>query len=185
MKRFIICGASRAGKSLLARTIQKELNITHLCGDSLVYAFKENFPEIGISFDRTNYQHSSTLFKNFAKSLLESQNYHGIDYVFECDFLMPHQILEVTEHIGKTPIVFLGYTDADPQEKLNEIRKHDPKENWWTVEQSDEKLIKHINSKMRESLKLKEECEKLGIAYFDTGKDFNKTIQAAKLFLIS
>jgi len=48
MKNIIIAGPPRAGKSTLARKINKELGHSIINLDGFVWAFKKAFPQLGI-----------------------------------------------------------------------------------------------------------------------------------------
>jgi adenylate kinase family enzyme len=50
MHKFIICGASRAGKSTLSERLVKEFGVSWLVGDCLVESLENAFPKTGIHF---------------------------------------------------------------------------------------------------------------------------------------
>ena len=54
--RFIICGTSRSGKSVLARRLQRKLEISWILGDAMMSGLEDAFPDLGISH-RGDLQH--------------------------------------------------------------------------------------------------------------------------------
>jgi nicotinamide riboside kinase len=43
--QFIICGASRSGKSILARRLQEKFKISWILGDAIVSSMEDAFPD--------------------------------------------------------------------------------------------------------------------------------------------
>ena len=85
-KNIIILGASRSGKTTLARKLSKEYGYNLISLDDIICAF-ENIPECGIKHDGDDIE----VARNFApflirylKELSEGTNYYnGIKYVIE------------------------------------------------------------------------------------------------------
>lgn len=184
IKEFIIGGASRAGKSCLAQKLKKRFSLNWIIGDAFVSSIEDAFPEIGISHDG-NMLTVAEKYETFLKYLLWNYTYEGGGYVFDTTHLRPQNIINIRDKIGSVPTVYIGYADVDPMQKLEEIRRFDPQEDWWTVERSDADLITHIKNQIERSHEDRIACEKFGIPYFDTSKDFEKVLDSAFEWLVS
>jgi hypothetical protein len=87
------------------------------------------------------------------------------------------------EKIGSVPAVFLGYAEADPDQKLQQIRSFDPAANWWTSELSDMELKQLIHAQISKSIELKEACSDLGLPYVDVSQHFWESLDKAEIIL--
>jgi hypothetical protein len=132
--QYIVGGASRSGKSILARRLQEKFKISWILGDGIVSSMEGAFPDLGISH-RGALQDIGDRFADFIKFLLWHYGYAGCGYVLDTTHLYPRHIITMREKIGNVAAIFLGYTQADPGEKFRQIRRFDPK-NWWTSELS-------------------------------------------------
>lgn len=183
VNRFIVCGASRAGKSVLSRRLKNRFHLNWIIGDALVSSLEDAFPDIGISHHGDLYKTGDKL-ETFIKYLLWNYHYEGGGYVFDTTHLYPRHIVSIRQKIGPVPTVFLGYAEADVQEKLKQIRQHDPVSDWWTSDMSDDELKKHIMRQITKSHELSEECKKFDIPYIETSKDFERAIHEAEKLLV-
>ena len=83
MKNIILMGTSRAGKTSLAIELSKKLGYNFISIDSLVYAFGEVYPELGINHsnrDGTSVKNLSKFLWAYIKNLAYFEN---ANYVFE------------------------------------------------------------------------------------------------------
>ncbi len=181
IKKFIVCGASRAGKSILSQRILEQFKVSCVVGDALVTSFEEVFPEIGISHESN--EEGVVKLEEYIKTFLYNYEYEGVGYVFDSTHLRPCNIVNIYEKIGKVPTVFLGYADINVEEKFKQIRKNDLKKDFWSFKMSDDELREYVKSHIERSRKLREECAQLSIPYFDTGSDFNGGITEAFQYL--
>jgi hypothetical protein len=181
--QYIICGASRSGKSILARRLQEKFRGSWILGDAIVSSMEDAFPDFGISH-HGDLQDIGNRFAEFIKFVLFHYGYAGCGYVLDTTHLYPRHIIGIREKIGNVPAVFLGYTRADPDEKLRRIRSFDPK-NWWTSELSDAELKQLIHDQISKSIQLRESCAELGIPYVDVSRHFEESLDRAEAILNS
>jgi hypothetical protein len=179
--QYIICGASRSGKSILARRLQEKFKVSWILGDGIVSSMEDAFPDLGISHHEDS-QAIGNRFADFIKFLLWHYEYAGCGYVLDTTHLYPRHIIAMREKIGNVPAVFLGYTQADPGEKLRQIRSFDPK-NWWTSELSDAELKQLIHDQIGKSIELRQACAELGIPYVDVSHHFEDSLDRAEVIL--
>ena len=180
--RFIICGASRSGKSALARRLQKKLEISWILGDAIVSGLEDAFHDLGISH-QGDLSHIGDMLTNYIKFLLWHYDYAGCGYVFDSTHLYPRHVLNIREKIGAVPAVFLFYAEADPKQKLLEIRRFDPAQNWWTAELSDNELMQVIHDQINKSRELSESCADFDIPYIEVSQDFELALEKAERIL--
>lgn len=73
-------------------------------------------------------------------------------------------------------IGYLGYPNINKIEKLKHVRERaNPKD--WSQELTDEQLLKIMNDYILESQVMQLQCKKNKLPFFDTGVEFEKTIQ--------
>jgi len=180
--RFIICGASRSGKSVLARRLQRELEVSWILGDAMVSGLEDAFPDLGISH-QGDLQHIDDTLTDYIKFLLWNYDYAGCGYVFDSTYLYPRHVLKIREKVGAVPAVFLGYAEADPKQKVLETRRFDPAQNWWTAELSDNELMQMIHDQINKSRELRESCAEFGIPYVEVSHDFELALEKAERIL--
>lgn len=96
--------------------------------------------------------------------------------------LYPKDINEV--NLQNTIIVFLGYPSISEKEKLKAIRDNDP-ENGWTRTKDDAFLLKGTRMDIEYSIEANKQCNEIGIKFFDTGVNFNETIEEAYEYIMS
>jgi hypothetical protein len=179
--QYIICGASRSGKSVLARRLQEKFKVSWILGDAIVSSMEDVFPDLEISH-HGNLQDIGDRFADYIKFLLWHYGYAGCGYVLDTTHLYPRHIIGMREKIGDVPSVFLGYAQADPGEKLRQIRSFDPNW-WWTSELSDTELKQLIHDQISKSIELKEACGELGIPYVDVSPHFEESLDRAEAIL--
>jgi len=179
--QYIICGASRSGKSVLARRLQEKFKISWILGDAIVSSMQDAFPDLGVSH-HGNLQDIGDRFADYIKFILWNYNYAGCGYVLDTAHLYPRHIIGMRAKIGVVPVVFLGYAQANPDEKLRQIRSFDGR-NWWTSELSDAELKRLIHDQISKSVELKEACAKLGVPYVEVSERFEESLDKAEMIL--
>jgi len=179
--QYIICGASRSGKSVLARRLQEKFKVSWILGDAIVSSMEDVFPDLGIS-QLGDLQEIGNRFADYIKFVLWHYAYAGCGYVLDTTHLYPRHIVNMREKIGNVPVVFLGYAQADPDEKFRQIRSFDPP-NWWTSELSDTQLQQLIRGQISKSIELSEACAESGLPNVEVGRHFEESIDRAEAIL--
>jgi hypothetical protein len=176
--QYIICGASRSGKSILARRLQEKFKVSWILGDAIVSSMEDVFPDLENSHHGA-LQDIGDRFADYIKFVLWHYGYAGCGYVLDTTHLYPRHIIGMREKIGNVPAVFLGYTQADPGEKLRQIRSFDPN-HWWTSKLSDAELNQLAHDQINQSLELREACAELGIPYVEVSHHFEQSLDRAE-----
>ena len=177
MRNIIIGGTVRSGKTTLANLIREKFYYSKVESDTIVNAFDRVYPEFGITHKKAELareKYEPFLFEvlnGFCRDL----KYAGNVTVFPGSQFLPENLSRY-EKQDKYIIIFLGLCGATPKELLNTIREHDT-ENDWTHKKDDEWLLRFCENVIRESEKIKADCEKYGFLYFDTYKDRKHTLE--------
>ena len=110
----------------------------------------------------------------------------GLEYLIEGISILPNQVNElIKSYPDDIKTCFIGYTHIFPEEKLRSIRKYSNFPNNWTTGYSDNEILDLIKNEIEHSIKLKKECSKYNIAYFDQLENFNYAIDSIIYYLKS
>ena len=129
---YLIGGASRAGKSLLARRLLVEHRVPGFPLDALMMAAVRQ-TEHGFALrDGDSACQRATALWPFTSELIFTAAAQMQDYAFEGDYLLPRLVAMFRKKYPGLPTraVFLGYAQADPAHKLQAIREHVSTNDW-------------------------------------------------------
>jgi hypothetical protein len=181
---YLISGASRSGKTLIARRISEQQSISYLSLDWLIMGFTNGIPEYGIHDMLFPYDIAEK-FWSFLKSMLENMIYDDVNYIIEGEAIFPELISDLlSTYPDKLKICFVGFTDIDLAAKVKDVKDFSIAKNDWLVDKSDEYIIDHIKNMVAHSVQIKKSCKKNNIKYFDTSKNFPRAIEGAVNYFI-
>ncbi|MDB5188406.1 MAG: hypothetical protein JWM92_4 [Candidatus Nomurabacteria bacterium] len=173
---YLIGGAPRAGKSLLAQRMLVENQVPFFPLDALIGTLTFAAPEFDINHD-LSFKIKSEKVWRFTEHLFNHFLYEEENYLVEGDCILPEQVVEFKKtHDKEIRCCFIGYTKLSAEEKLNFVRTYNRGDTDWTNEQTDEALLEMIEKMIEYSMFLQEECAKHGIMFFDVSDDFS-TVQ--------
>jgi len=156
MKNIIIFGASRAGKTSLAKRLKDEFQFNVVNVDHLVNTFEEAFPNLGIGVEVDETQATTNFTPFIAHYICElaSHVYHktGSKFVVDMtffDFDLGIPIIENRlQRKGKELLdvfIFVGLINNKTSEELfNDVRKYDMPGDW-TLNINDNELREHCD----------------------------------------
>ena len=169
---IIVAGTARSGKTTLSLML-KELGYVHYKMDSIKRGICEAY---NLHYD--NWDLVSQVMAIIINRMIEDNktdtNYLLEDYVFDIPFLYPKDIslIDTTD----TLVIYLGYSSLTPLESFKKIREHD-KDNYWTNNITDKKLMTWCYDNVEYSKYLEVECQKYNIKYFDTSYDRDNVLK--------
>jgi hypothetical protein len=165
---YLIGGASRAGKSLLARRLLAEHGVPGFPLDAIMMA-AQRLPEHGFAVQSGDsaYQRATMLWP-FTSELIFTAAAQMQDYAFEGDYLLPRLVAVFQKKYPALPTraVFLGYAQADPALKLEAIREH-VSTNDWTRRLDANALQDVVQRQIDFSRRLRAECSLWGLPYVE------------------
>jgi len=181
---LLVSGASRSGKTRLARKILGEKGVPYLSLDWLMMGFNHGMPERGIHHLLWPDEIAERM-APFLLGMIDSLLADDVDYLIEGEALLPSTVAElIAQHPAKIRAVFLGYACTEIAAKVALIKQYDPVGGDWLTRQSDHYIEDHVGNMIAHSKRIQKKCTEYGLSYFDTGADFCRSIDAAADFLI-
>lgn len=176
---ILVVGASRSGKTTLAKKLCGQLEMSYLPLDSIISTLEKLYPEIGIQHLDDNLVFSKKL-AVFIAEFIKHLEYEDLNLIIDSYQLFPADYVEVL--LEKVPIIYLGYPHLTAEEKLCEIRQHQRKQDW-THLFGDLEMIPILSQFIHESKIMYHQCQEHKIPFFDTGADYLKAIGQAFLYI--
>ena len=174
---YFIGGASRSGKTILAKRLANLLRLPYLSTDSLMMGFMNGVPEMGVH-DKMWPDEIAVKMWPFISAMVENMIYNHQDYIIEGEALLPSYIKQLMDkHPQRIKSCFVGYAHADINQKISEVKNHPNHDNDWLLSLSDDEIYSHINNMAGFSQKIKLECGEVGIEYFTSSNDFERFIE--------
>jgi hypothetical protein len=181
---YIISGASRAGKTIIAKKISAKKNISYFSIDWLVMGFTNGIPEYGIHHMLFPHDIAKRSW-SFLKAMIESILVSDMDYILEGEAILPELIIELlNQYPDKIRICFLGFTNVNLVEKVNDIKDFSRKEKDWLSDKSEAYILDHVQNMIVHSIQIKKSCAENNLTYMDTSKNFINTIDKAIAYLV-
>lgn len=176
---IIIAGVPRAGKSTISQLLSKRFGFQHISMDTIIAGFEKCFPETGVN----TYCGLSSLdtlklisgkMAPFVRAMIDSKKYDVSEpgMVFDMYQLLPQDYEKYLRDANCQVFYFLT-SDVTPQERVEIQRKYDtPKD--YTFNRSDDELLEGAEYIVEQSLIMKEQCEKLGLPFYETARNREK-----------
>ena len=180
---YIIAGASRSGKTLIAKQISQTKGIPYLSLDWLVMGFTNGIPEYGLH-DLLMPDDIAKRLWHFLKAMCENMIWSEEDCIIEGEAVLPELIISlVKKHQSKLKVCFLGYTDIDVEEKVFLVKKHGGGKSDWLIDKEDAYIKNHIQNMIRFSQHIKTSCKANNLSYFDTSKEFESALKLVAQYI--
>ena len=179
---YILGGAPRSGKSIVARRFVSEKQIPFFCIDFLITSLQE-VPFLDIKHGQPFIGKAGRLWP-LVKPLLVHLIEEEPNYLIEGDGILPNQVAELLEGFSNDiRACFVGFSETNPQDKFKQVRELGGNKDDWTKSVSDEKLMSNIEDMVKFSKYLKSECNKYNISYFDSSNNFREYFENVFLYL--
>lgn len=180
---YLISGTSRSGKSLIAKRMMNEYSLPYLSTDWLMMGFNNGIPEYGIHHLLWPNEIAKKIWP-FLSSMIDNMLFDGMDYVIEGEAMLPVLIADILKkYPDNVKVAFVGYADIEVDEKVSLVKENCDRDDDWLISQSEEYIRDHINNMIGYSKMIRRECEKYDLPYFDTSKDFLKSIDEVVEYL--
>jgi hypothetical protein len=176
---YLVSGASRSGKTIIANKILEQKQIPYLSLDTVVMGFTNGIPEYGVH-DRLFPAEIAEKIWSFLKAMCESILWAEMDYVIEGEAILPGLVGELLDkYPDKIRLCFVGYIDVHTDTKLIDIKTYSDGRGDWLTTETDGFIRDHIQNMVEHSRRIKSDCDKYDMPYFDTSRDFEGAIQQA------
>ena len=181
-KNILIIGASRCGKTSLARKLHQECGYSVISIDDIISGL-EAYPSLKICHngdrDLTAKNLAPFLEKYFIE-LSEGPNFYGgVKSAIEgsyVDFESVIPFLQSEKYKRKYEIIGLTINEETPEELYQNIKKHDTEDDW-TFWLTDEDLMKEVNGIVIKNQFFREQFEKYHIKSYDTSHDRDTVLE--------
>lgn len=181
---YLLGGAARSGKSIIARRILLEKGIPFFCLDHLAAGAASTLPQLQIDLDSDDASVGEKIWplvKATARVIIKDQ----LDYLLEGASLQPAHARElVAEFPTRVKACFVGYANAEIQQKLEQVRRYGGGPDDWMAQFDDATVRGELERLKMVSESLRLECEKYQLQYFETSTDFEKTINHVIAFMV-
>lgn len=168
---YILGGASRSGKTLLARRVVTEKQIPYFPLDALFGGLASGAPQFGVTWNQAFIERAEKMWPILKPMLVFFFQEEG-NFLIEGDAILPKHIRELMNEGNLVKSCFLGYSELSREEKFVHIRTHHQSELDWTKDIADSELYGYVDEMIEFSKYLKLECATLDIPYFDISQDF-------------
>ena len=176
-KNILILGPSRAGKTTLTKKLNEALNYSIVCFDSIIYAFEQSFPQLGIcsgdGAENTASNLADFLIHYFRALSYRSDNKNGTKFAAEGGYFDFDKIIHaMNEYDMIKDFIFVGlvYNNKTPDELFEDIRKNDT-EDEWSYSCDDELLRKCADIFINDSKSMYDKFQKHGFMIYDVSNN--------------
>jgi hypothetical protein len=182
---YMVGGAPRCGKTILARRMLAEHGLSCVSIDALIANLVREEPALGLRVSDPAPKRIEVMWPILRKIAGDAAR-NGDEFLLEGDVLLPEHAMELG-HGAHTGIkaCFIGYADVDPAKKLLAIRQYAEGRPDWTHELDDSRLLNLIGEFRAFSEYLRHECCHYKIPYFDGSRCFAAALRDSKAFLKS
>ncbi|MEM9548495.1 MAG: hypothetical protein AAGA77_21095 [Bacteroidota bacterium] len=182
---YFISGASRSGKSIVAKKMANVKRIPYLSLDWIMMGFTHGIPKYGVH-DLLFPDVIARKLWSFLKAMCESMLIAEEDCIIEGEALLPELLIELIEkYPDDTKACFIGFIHVNIDQKVEDIRRFSLEKNDWMEDKSDTYVREHVINMIAHSKMIKTACEDQKIHYFDTSNDFEAAIDKILDFLSS
>ncbi|WP_299116522.1 hypothetical protein [uncultured Winogradskyella sp.] len=173
---YLISGASRSGKTTIAKKLSVQKGIPYISLDWLVMGFTNGISEYGIH-DLLMPDDIAKRLWSFFKAMCESMIWAGDDCIIEGEAILPELIVELIKKHPKTiKVCFLGYANISIVEKSKNIKKFSTGYTDWLNDKPDVYVTNHIANMIDYSKKIETSCKNNDLVYFDISNDFKGVV---------
>ncbi len=180
MKHLIIAGVPRSGKSTLSRRVAKALGWQHVSMDAIIAGFERCFPETGIDTGLSVNKNKSSMeilhiisgkISPFLRAMTDPEEYDRKNGPMVIDMyqLLPEDYAKYLDP-DICGIIYLLTGDVTPEERCRIQKEFDTPEDY-TYALSDQERLDGCGYLVEQSRLLREQCEHLGLPYFETARD--------------
>jgi hypothetical protein len=179
---YLLGGAPRSGKSLVARRLLRERGLPYFPTDALMMGLRNGLPELGLpSGDPRS---MGERLWPVVRSMIMSLHWTRETYLLEGDLLLPEYVALLRPILqDELRACWLGYADIEVAEKVAQLRAFPAGPNDWLRDRSDEEQRRIVGRMHTYSNELRDACVACGFPYYDGSRNFLAATEAAFSYL--
>jgi hypothetical protein len=181
---YLIGGAARSGKTILARRLLLRHGLPYFPIDYLTSGLELGAPDTGVrheSSSRLRGEHIWPILEGLLRNIAEEEP----GYVVEGDVLLPDRVAGFMTAYGRdVRACFLGYATATVEAKSSAIRSNSGHVNDWVADLAGDELAALVTEMIEFSAFLQGECARHRLKYIDSAADFDSALDAAEGYLL-
>jgi 2-phosphoglycerate kinase len=153
--------------------------------DYLMMGIANGIPEFGVYPTEGDFITGQRLWK-VVNPLMTAMVENGIDYTIEGVQLVPSYVSQFEQrYAGKVKSCFIGLAEINVQNSVDEMQFHSSKtENDGLKGLNHAEIVNQLVRIKTDSIRIREECEKNNLKYFESSFNFSKTIDSIVSYLI-
>jgi hypothetical protein len=180
---YLVGGCGRSGKSSLAERMRARHGVPWFPLDALKMGLYLGAPEFGVHPEHDDLETADRMWPVIS-GLVENLIFDGRDYLVEGVNLRPDTVAAVIQQSDdRIRACFLGYPDLPADAKAAHVAAHTGLPNDWLNRMGPDYVGRYLAHCQRLSARLRDDCARLGLAFFDTGADFHAGLAGAERWL--
>ncbi|MCC2527351.1 adenylate kinase [Bacillus halotolerans] len=183
---YLIGGSSRSGKTTTAKRMLAETKIPYFSLDYLMMGIANGVPEMEVNPTDGDLKNGQRLWK-IVNPLMTAMVENKIDYIIEGVQLIPSHVSKFEQHyLGNVKTCFIGIAEIDIENSVEKMKFHSS-----MTENDGLRNLDHLQIRLEleriktDSTRIREECKKYNLQYFESSLNFNKTIETIIAYLIT
>ena len=181
---YLIGGAARSGKSILARRLLLRHELPYFPVDYLTSGLVSGAPETAVRHESSSRLRGEQIWP-VLEGLLRNVAEEEPGYVVEGDVLLPDRVAGfMSAHGKRVRACFLGYASCTVEAKSAAIRSNPGHINDWVADMADGELAALVTDMIEFSVFLRAGCARHRLKYIDSSADFSSALDAAEEYLL-
>lgn len=183
---YLIGGSSRSGKTTTAKRMLAETKIPYFSLDYLMMGIANGVPEMEVNPTDGDLKNGQRLWK-IVNPLMTAMVENKIDYIIEGVQLIPSHVSKFEQHyLGNVKTCFIGIAEIDIENSVEKMKFHSSMTENDGLRNLDYLQIRLELERIKtDSTRIREECKKYNLQYFESSLNFNKTIETIIAYLIT
>jgi hypothetical protein len=180
---YLVGGCSRSGKSSLAERMRDRHGVPWFPLDALKMGLYRGAPQLGVHPENDDLETADRMWP-IVQALVENLIFDGRNYLVEGVNLRPDVVASFMQR-SEDPVraCFLGYPDLPAEAKAAQVSAHAGLPNDWLNRMGPDYMLRYLDQCRQSSAKLRDDCARLHLAFFDTSGDFHGALDAAERHL--
>ncbi|MCY8535307.1 ATP-binding protein [Bacillus vallismortis] len=175
---YLIGGSSRSGKTTTAKRMLAQTKIPYFSLDYLMMGIAKGVPEMEVHPTDGDFKNGERLW-NIIHPLMTAMVENKIDYIIEGVQFNPIHVAKFEQcYSGNVKACFIGIAEIDIEHNIDKIKFYSSMTENDGLRNLDHAQIKSELERMKtDSIRIKEECQKYNLQYFESSFHFNETIE--------